>query len=188
MTGLFFCLASAEGARLLFCPATMQPHKRLQRVLCCLCSYTAHAAKQRTELCRGFSCNSSYSTAHDNRPTQAAIIPSATRWSVCQHPDGLHRYKRYQRHAGRCAAQHNRPIIIMYIRVQRCAPVMDSCQPGGVSILPTPGGWRSGTGQQLGRTAGTLHPARQSSSRDAAGGAEPLAALAVSLFGLSPDS
>lgn len=34
----------------------------------------------------------------------------------------------------------------------------------------------------------TLHPAGQSSGKGTAGGAEPLAALAVSLFGLSPDS
>lgn len=39
-----------------------------------------------------------------------------------------------------------------------------------------------------GAPAGTLHQAEQSSSRDAVGGAEPLAALAASLFGLSPDS
>lgn len=51
-------------------------------------------------------------------------------------------------------------------------------QPGGVSMLPEPGGWRSGT----------FHPAGQSSGRSAAGGAEPLAALAAFLFGLSPDS
>lgn len=36
--------------------------------------------------------------------------------------------------------------------------------------------------------SGTLHPAGQSSGRGAAGGAEPLTATAVSLFGLSPDS
>lgn len=35
---------------------------------------------------------------------------------------------------------------------------------------------------------GTIHPAWQSSSRGMTGGAEPLAAPAVSLFGLSPDS
>lgn len=33
-----------------------------------------------------------------------------------------------------------------------------------------------------------LHPAGQSGSRGTAGGAEPLAALAAALFGLSPDS
>lgn len=39
-----------------------------------------------------------------------------------------------------------------------------------------------------GAPAGTLHPAGQSSGRGEAGGAEPLAALAASLLGLSPDS
>ena len=108
---------------------------------------------------------------------------------------------RYHRHAGRCASQRNRPIIIRYIRVQRCISVIDPCPAvyhsadhasGDGSVHPAcirckgqPGGLRSGTGQQSGRT---LHPVGQSSSRGAAGGAEPLAATAVSLFGLSPDS
>ena len=57
-------------------------------------------------------------------------------------------------------------------------------QPGGVSMLPTP--WHRVSGQ--GGHSGTLHPAGQSSDRGTAGGAEPLAAPAASLFGLSPDS
>lgn len=69
----------------------------------------------------------------------------------------------------RCAAHHSRPIIIRHIRVQRRAPVMDLCQ----------------TVQQI---ADHASPAGQSSSRGASGGAEPLTATAVSLFGLSPDS
>nr|DAR20790.1 MAG TPA: hypothetical protein [Caudoviricetes sp.] len=32
MAGLFFCLASAEGAGLLFCPETMQPHTSVYSV------------------------------------------------------------------------------------------------------------------------------------------------------------
>ena len=46
--------------------------------------------------------------------------------------------------------------------------------------------WHRVSGQ--GGQSGTLYPAGQSSSRGAAGGAEPLAASAASLFGLSPDS
>lgn len=42
----------------------------------------------------------------------------------------------------------------------------------------------SGQGGQ----SGTLHPAGQSSGKGAAGSAEPLAATAAALFGLSPDS
>lgn len=47
-------------------------------------NYTAHATKQRTGLYSGFSCDYARSTAHDTRPTQAAIIPPAPRWSVSQ--------------------------------------------------------------------------------------------------------
>ena len=112
-------------------------------------SYTAHAAKHRTELYR--------------RLSGYLLHFAAVVWRV--HPAILHRL----RHAGRCTAQHSRPIIIMYIRVHGCAPVMDPCQ----------------TVQQI---ADHASPAGQSSSRDRAGGAEPLAATAVSLFGLSPDS
>jgi len=95
---------------------------------------------------------------------------------------------------------------------------MDSCQPGGVSCcrLWIAGKcWQrvSSTdpahplrGQRLhlyrvspaacslapvsgqGAPASTFHPAGQSGSRGAAGGAEPLTATAASLFGLSPDS
>jgi hypothetical protein len=68
-------------------------YKRLQRLLYHLCSYTAHAAKQSTGLYRRFSCGYASSTAHNTRPTQAAIIPPAPRWSVSQRPDGLHRYQ-----------------------------------------------------------------------------------------------
>lgn len=48
--------------------------------------------------------------------------------------------------------------------------------------------WHRVNSQGVPGQSGTIHPARQSSSRDAAGGAEPLTATAVSLFGLSPDS
>lgn len=94
MAGLFFCLASAEGCRafaLLCC--NVATHKRLQRVLCHQCKYTAHAAKQHTGLYRGFSCNFTHSTAHDTKPTQQAIAQPATRWSAYQRPDVLHRYQ-----------------------------------------------------------------------------------------------
>lgn len=44
------------------------------------------------------------------------------------------------------------------------------------------------SGQGAAGLSDTLHSAGQSSGKGTAGGAEPLAALAVSLFGLSPDS
>ena len=83
--GFFFCLASAKGAGLLFFPCcNAAPYKRLQRVLFRKCNYTAHAIKQRTGLYKGFSCDYARSTSANTRPTQAAIIPPAPRWSVSQ--------------------------------------------------------------------------------------------------------
>ena len=168
------------------------PHKRLQRVLCHKCSYKAHTTKQCTELCRVIS---SY------LPCFAVVV-----WRV--HPAmlyslqgaGRHTDKRnvsadtrYQRRAGRCAAHHSRPIIIRYTRVQGCAPVIDPCQtvqhiadhasPAGSRCFQRPAACSLAPGQP-----DTLHPAGQSSSRGAAGGAEPLTAFAATLFGLSPDS
>lgn len=143
-------------------------YKRLQRVLCCQCNYTAHATKQSTGLYSGFSDDCTRSTARDTRQTQATIIPHTPRWSVSQRRSASSEY-RYQHHAGRYTGQHSRPIIIRYIRAQRCAPVIDPCQT-------------------VQRIADHANPTGQSDSRCAAGGAEPLTALAVSLFGLSPDS
>lgn len=83
--GLFFCLASAEGAGLLFCPAAIQPHTSVYSVFCAVnANYTANDAKRRTGLYSGFSCNYANSTAHNTRQTQAAIIPPAPRLSVSQ--------------------------------------------------------------------------------------------------------
>lgn len=59
-------------------------YKRLQRPLFRTCSYTAHAIKQCTRLYRRFSGYLPYSTAANNRPTQAAITLPAPRWSVSQ--------------------------------------------------------------------------------------------------------
>ena len=54
---------------------------------------------------------------------------------------------RYNRHAGHCAAQHSRPIIIMYIRVQGCAPVIGPYQAvPHIADHASPAGLSSGRG------------------------------------------
>ena len=55
-------------------------------------------------------------------------------------------------------------------------------------LLPCADRWQVLAHCPDGLQSGTLHPAGQSSGGDAAGGAEPLAATAAALFGLSPDS
>lgn len=54
-----------------------------------------------------------HSLRHAGAPTSARTLCTDTR---------------YHRRTGRCTGQHSRPIIIRYIRVQGCAPVMDPCQ------------------------------------------------------------
>lgn len=156
-------------------------YNRLQRVLYRPCSYTTHATKQHTELCSGFSCDYASSTARDTRPAQAAIIPPAPRWSIYQCPDGLHRYQipapRRTLHSSAQTAYYNN--VYKGAGVRTCTRSarrrLDASHARRLAIWhrvsPAPSG-----------------PAEQSSSRGAAGGAEPLAATAASLFGLSPDS
>lgn len=148
-------------------------YKRLQRVLCCSCNYTAHAAKQRTKLYRRFSCDSSHSTAYDTRPAQTDITPPVPRWSVSQRPDALQHIPDTTATPGRCTAQRRPPIIIRYIR---SSPVMDPCQTvQQIAGRASPAGSRCFQRLALCFLPGT-------------GGAEPLAATAAALFGLAPNS
>ena len=166
------------------------PYKRLQRVLCCPCSYTAHAAKQRTGLYSGVSVNLTHSSVHNTVTTQANYAPPAPRWSTSQRGAAHPARTRYQSHAGRCTGQHSRPIIIRYIRVR--TPQTMPARRG--QLLPCVDRWQVLTHCQQYRPGAPAdgsasQPVQgQSSSRSAAGGAEPLAALAAALFGLSPDS
>ena len=172
-----------------FCPAAVQPHTS---VYSAFCAVNAIIPPTQQNSAQGFTSafpvicpilqpiiqdrhkRLQYHTRHAGAHHSAAAPPAHTR---------------YHRHAGRCTGQHSRPIIIRYIRAQRCAPVIDPCQtvqhiadhasPAACDLAPV---------SSEGAPAGTLHPAGQSSGRGAAGGAEPLAACAATLFGLSPDS
>ena len=141
LAGLFFCLASAEGAGLLFLPCSnTATNKRLQRVLHRQCSYTANAAKQCTELCRGFSCDCTRSTAHDTKPTQQAIAQPATRWSAYQRPDALHRYQIPP--PRRTLYRSTQPPY--YNNVYKGAAYRRPCKSGGVSVSTCTGSARRG--------------------------------------------
>ena len=197
MAGLFFCLASAEGAWLLFCPAAIQSHISVYSAFCAVNAElysqlykTVHGALQQLFLRFAPFYRHKYQT--DTR------MPLVQRWNVSQRPDALNRYQipPPRRTLYRSAQP---PIIIRYIRVQEgYAPVMNPRQtvqqiasrasPAGSRCFPRPAACNLAPVSSHGAPAGTLHPAGQSSSRGAAGGAEPLAATAASLFGLSPDS
>lgn len=114
------------------------PYKRLQCVLCRPCNYTTNAAKQRTGIYRCFSCDCTRSAAHDTRPTQAAIIPPAPRWSVSQRRNTSSTYqnKRYARTLYRSAQP---PIIIMYIRgcsIQQTMPARRGLDASHARLKP----------------------------------------------------
>lgn len=140
MAGLFFCLASAEGAGLLFCPAAIQTHTSVYRAFCSVNATIPHTSQN---VAQGFTGafptidpfnrqryqtdKSGYNAIcatleHITAPGRSAPIPDTTVTP------------------GRCTGQHSRI----------------PCKPGGVSMLPTPGGLQSGTGQRSGRTG--WHP------------------------------
>lgn len=162
-------------------------YKRLQRPLFRTCSYTAHAIKQCTRLYRRFSGYLPYSTAANNRPTQAAITLPAPRWSVSQRRSTSSTYQIPPPRRTLCRSAQPP----YYNKVYKEGAVQHTANRacGGVSILPTPGGLRSGTGSAVRAYRLTLSTRRGSQAAGgAAGGAEPLAATAAALFGLPPDS
>lgn len=164
-------------------------YKRLWRVLCCQCNYTAHAAKQRTRLYRHFSCG---------LPHFAPIIRRCIRLccTACKVLEGIQAsaappaHTKYHRNAGRCAGQHSRPIIIRYIIAAVRLLLWIYASPAGSRYFPRPAACYLVPGQQSGRTGSARHPppSGEVQQRDAVGGAEPLTASAAAFFGLSPDS
>lgn len=168
LAGLF-CLASAEGAGLLFFPAAIQPHTSVYRAFCTVnATYTSNDTKQCAGLCRRFSCDFTRSTANDTRQTQADIIPPAPRWSVSQrrNTSSVYQVPQPRRNAvqGMAASYYN--------KVYK-----------GAAVRPCRGSMPARRGQRfhLYRVSPAAsrcfpRPAGQSSSRGAAGGAGPLAA------------
>lgn len=129
MAGLFFCLAPAESAGLFFCPAECErPTSVYSGLSVTHVNYTATTQKLFTLLYSNFFVNLPYSSVQQySRCTSflytAYDTPEGIPSSVVppQIPDTTTT-------PGRYAGQHSRPIIIRYIRAQRCALVMDPCQ------------------------------------------------------------
>lgn len=146
MAGFFFCLASANGAGLLFCPAAMQPIQAftarfvLFMQLYSSHSKTAHVALQALFLRFPLFHRPRYQTDTSGYNTTCDTLEHITATQHLQRiPDTIATPRR-------CIAQHSRPIIIMYIRaypcyrsMPDCATYRRPCKPGGVSMPPTPG-------------------------------------------------
>lgn len=170
-------------------------YKRLQRVLFHPCNYTTHGVKQHTGLCRVVSVNLPHSSAHNTAAAQTAYIPPTQRWRAYHQAQHLRRYQipAPRRTLYRPAQPPYYNKVYKGAAVRRCYGSM----PDGATYLrpfQPGGGFDASHARRLEvwhRVSGkpsTLHQAGQSSSKCAAGGAEPLTAATVSLFGLSPDS
>lgn len=161
-------------------------------------SYTANTAKQRTGLYRRFSCGLSHFTAADARPAQAAIyhLRHARAYHSAVAPPTRARYHSRAGTLDRPAqtAYYNKvyksaETHLLWIYARRCNISQTMQARRGQQYRP--GATAEGSARRLviwhrvsdqGAPAGTFHPAGQSSNKGAAGGAEPLAALAASLF------
>ena len=133
MAGLFFCLASSEGAGLLFCPAAIQPNTSVYSAFCAVHAvYTTSAAKQRAGLYGGISCDLTHSTTCDTRPTQAAIIPPVPRRTLYRPAQPPYYNKVYK-------GARVRPC---YGSMPNSAAYRRPCQPGGVSVSTCTGSAR----------------------------------------------
>lgn len=147
--------------------------------------YTASVQKAFTGRYRGVSVNLAHFSGHNTAATQANYAPPAPRWSVSQRRSTSSAKPEIPAPRRTPYRPAQPPIIIRYIRGAQTMPARRSLDVSHVQRLAI---WHRVNSQGVPGQSGTIHPARQSSSRDAAGGAEPLAACAAALFGLSPDS
>lgn len=190
MAGLFFCLASAGKCRaFIFFHAAIQPHTSIYSVFYIVNATISPTPQNSAQGFAGaFPVDLLHSSAHNTAATQTAYAPSAPRWRAYHQAQYLHRYQ---------IPPPNRDAVQLstaayYNKVYKGAPLswIHARQCSRPQTIPARrlAIWHRVSGQGAPGQSGTLHPAGQSSSRSAAGGAEPLTATAVSLFGLSPDS
>lgn len=145
MAGLFFGLASVEGAGLLFCPATIQPHTNVYSTFCRVNAIyrqrrkTAHIALQALFLRFATFHRHRYQTDTSGYNTACATLEHTTEPQHLQHipkpavtPDAVQLST---------AAYYN--------KVYKGATDRKTYKPGGL---------QSGTGQRSGRTWSTWHP------------------------------
>ena len=152
MAGLFFCLASTEGAGFLFCPAAIQPHTSVYSVFCVVHELyrldlkSVYAALQ--ELFRLFATFCAYYPAV--HPAMLYSLQGAGGHTDKRSASSTHQIPAPRRTLYRSVQ------LPYYNNVYKSVAYRRPYQPGGVSMLLTPGGLQSGTGQQSGRAG--WHP------------------------------
>ena len=120
------CINTVQG--FYFCLVAIQPHISVYSSFCTInASYTTKTPKLFTGLYRCISVDLPHSSAHNTAATQAAYTPTVPRWRAYPQAQHLHRYRITPTHRTLCKPAQP-PIIIMYIGVLRCVPVIDLCQ------------------------------------------------------------
>ena len=182
LAGLFFCFASAEDAKLLFCPATIQPHTSVYSVFSVVHAIIQQKRQNRLQDFAAAFLSICHVPAHTiqqpHKPTMHRLCHAGGHTGRRSTSTNT----RYHRYAGRCTGQHSRPIIIMYIRVR---PVMYLCQTvQRIADHASPAGSTSPPvqGQPGGLRSGTLHPAGQSNGRAHGGRRGTTGGLSPHLF------
>lgn len=141
LAGLFFCLAPAEGAGLLFFPAAIQPNTSVYRAFCAVHATIPHTAQNVAQGFTGsFPAIYPFNRQQYQTGTGGYNTSSAT-------PERITAPKRpapipdTRRRAGRCTDQHSRHTIIRYIRMQWRAACYGSMPDGAARRRPfQPGG------------------------------------------------
>lgn len=191
-----------HGAGLLFFPVAIQPHTSVYSAFCAVHAVIPPTPQNSAQgFTVAFPAICRVLLLLCGRASCYAVQP-ARRWRVYKQAQHLHRYQiptpRQTLYRSAQPPYHNK----VYIRVQRCALLWIHVRRCSITqtmparrgqFLPCADCWQVLTRFQQYRPGvpsqpGTFHPAGQPGSRNAAGGAEPLTAAAVSLFGLSPDS
>lgn len=165
-------------------------YNRLQGVLCRLCSYITNSAKQRTGLYMGVSVDLAHSSVHNTVTTQANYAPTAPHWRAYHQAQHLQHIPDTNAAPGRCTGQHRPPYynkvyksaFLSWIHARRGSiPQIMQAQRGLDTFHARLKPWHRVSLALAWHTSGIMFLSWHS-------GAEPLAALAASLFGLSPDS
>lgn len=160
-----------------FCFALLQysPHTNIYSAFCAVNATIPHTAQNSAQGFTGAFPAIRLFCRRCVAGASAYTAPAAPRWSVSQRRNTSSTYQIPAPH--RTLYSSAQTADYTNLTGSRCFPRPAACNLAPVNSQGAPG------------QSGTPHPAGQSSSRgNAAGGAEPLAASAGSLFGLSPDS
>lgn len=129
MAGLFFCLASAEGAGLLFCPIAIQPDTIVYSVFCTVHAVIPHTLQNSTQRFTGAFPAIYHILCLLSGGASCYAVQPAPLWSVSQRRSTSSAYQiptpRRTLYRSAQAAYYN--------KVYKGAAHRRPCQPGGVS-------------------------------------------------------